>query len=387
VDPADLARLERLIDREVKARFGRGTVSRATVVAQGGDQDELVVRVFANTGAGSLDEWAHAHQVGMTRLRRELSLRLPEASVLEFTVEDPGDASRITLPHDPAVLTETLPPREIVMIALSLLRSGYIFPDLAERAAAQIGARADAGEYDELGDEALAERLTSQLHEICDDKHLRVRTMPPPGRGGPAEPDGPPPQIAPGAGQRPRSAPRPAPGSRPPTRMEGRPPHNYGIRRVERLDGNGGYLDIRAVAAPHEAGPVIAAAMELIAGTYALSSAETFSGGEDFCYTLQAQGRAEVIGETTGGGAHPTRMIPISATMGIAVPFARSVNPVTGTNWQGTGVVPDTPVPADQAYEVAYAKALRHVLTLQIPPPVAAEANISLDELSASSSQ
>jgi hypothetical protein len=66
----------------------------------------------------------------------------------------------------------------------------------------------------------------------------------------------------------------------------------------------------------------------------------------------------------------------------IAVPFARSINPVTGTNWQGTGVVPDTEVPADQAYGAAYAKALRHVAGLaDIPPPVADEARDALAAL------
>ena len=112
---------------------------------------------------------------------------------------------------------------------------------------------------------------------------------------------------------------------------------------------------------------------------YVLVSSRTFSGGEDLCYTLQALGRAELIGETTGGGAHPTRGFPISPAVHIAVPFARSVNPVTGTNWQGTGVVPDTAVPADQAYDAAYAKALRHVAGLgDVPPPIADEARDAL---------
>jgi len=63
----------------------------------------------------------------------------------------------------------------------------------------------------------------------------------------------------------------------------------------------------------------------------------------------------------------------------IGIPFARSINPVTGTNWQGTGALPDTPVRADQAYNVAYAKALRHVLeTSDVPPPIADEARAAL---------
>jgi len=115
---------------------------------------------------------------------------------------------------------------------------------------------------------------------------------------------------------------------------------------------------------------------------YLLTSSHTFSGGEDIAYTLQAQGRAEVIGEVTGGGAHPTRPFPISAAVHIAIPFARSINPVTGTNWQGTGVIPDTTAPADQAYRIAHAKALRHVAELRdVPPPIADEARDALATL------
>ena len=434
-------RLERDINSEVKTRFPAGSVQRVSLLQWGDDPalepEELLVRVFVEAAGEpedqqrALDDWAQAHQDAMKQMRRELSLRLPEARLLEFTVDAP-DAARITMPDDPALTAEGLPPRELVATALRLLRRNYVSPSLAGQAAAAIEARLAAGEYDDLDEEALAERLTSQMQEICDDKHLRVGTMPPrqgrPERGGPGEP-GP---------RRPRP-PGPGPGRDEPAGP--RRPGNYGIYRAQRLDGNIGYLDVRGVPGSEEAGPVIAAAMELISGTYALiidlrrnhggsphavvlwcsyffpdgnthlndifsadtgetrqfwsltylpgtryldrpvyvlTSAETFSGGEDFAYTLQAQGRAEVIGETTGGGAHPTRMIPISATMGIGVPFARSVNPVTGTNWQGTGVIPDTAAPATQAYDVAYRKALQHVLSVTVPQPIADEAREAL---------
>ena len=112
---------------------------------------------------------------------------------------------------------------------------------------------------------------------------------------------------------------------------------------------------------------------------YVLTSSHTFSGGAELCYNLQALGRAELIGETTGGGAHPTRGYPISRAVHIAIPFARSVNPITGTNWEGTGVVPDVAVPEAEAYNVAYAKALRHVLDLDdVPPPIARQAHETL---------
>src|SRR5215469_7199323 len=104
-----MERLERLIDSEVKARFPAGSVQRVTLLHHGDDPDELLVRVFVGvTGAQqdhqrSLDEWAQAHQTGMKRLRRELSLRLPEARLLEFTIDGPGVTATITMPDDPAL--------------------------------------------------------------------------------------------------------------------------------------------------------------------------------------------------------------------------------------------------------------------------------------------
>ena len=105
-------RLERRIDREVKARFGSGVVRRVTLLQHDDDAaiepGDLLVRVVIEAAGGpedyqrSLDEWAQAHQTGMKRLRRELSLRLPEARLLEFTMDGPGGTARITMPDDPA---------------------------------------------------------------------------------------------------------------------------------------------------------------------------------------------------------------------------------------------------------------------------------------------
>jgi C-terminal processing protease CtpA/Prc len=84
-----------------------------------------------------------------------------------------------------------------------------------------------------------------------------------------------------------------------------------------------------------------------------LTSARTFSGGEELAYDLQALGRARVVGEVSGGGAHPRRAFDLSDTLQVHVPVARSVNAVTGTNWEGVGVQPDVPCPADKALDVA----------------------------------
>jgi C-terminal processing protease CtpA/Prc len=97
---------------------------------------------------------------------------------------------------------------------------------------------------------------------------------------------------------------------------------------------------------------------------YVLTSSTTFSGAEELTYNLQQRRRATVIGETTRGGAHPVRAYRVDAHLRATVPIARAINPVSGTNWEGTGVTPDVEVPAEGAFEVAYRGALEHVLAL-----------------------
>ena len=446
--------IARILDHEVKALFPDGAVQRAEL-RHGEDPGQLVVRVFI-PAAEDLPAWAEVHREQMEALRRELSLRLPSAGLVEFT-SDAADAPVITMPDDGSLAAEQLSSREIVIKALALLRENYVFPELAEQVATAVEVRLAAGEYDSLDEITLTELLTSHLQETSGDRHLRVQLggargpgRREPGRG-PSEPGRGPSEPGRGPGEPDRNrADRDSgePADREVRRLQMRRRgrlDNFGIHRVERLDGNIGYLDLRRVPTPEIAGPAITAAMELVAGTYALiidlrrngggsphgvalwcsyliaeapthlndifhadtgetmqfwsypylpgsryldrpvyvlTSSRTFSGGEDFGYTLQALGRAEVIGEVTGGGAHPTRPFPISAAVHIGIPFARSINPVTGTNWQGSGVIPDTQVPADQAYGVAYTRALRLVLQLgDVPPPIADEARDTLTTL------
>jgi C-terminal processing protease CtpA/Prc len=86
---------------------------------------------------------------------------------------------------------------------------------------------------------------------------------------------------------------------------------------------------------------------------YVLTSHETFSGGEEFTFDLKTQKRATIVGETTGGGAHPVRGIPAGEHFVIGVPFARPINPVTKSDWEGKGVEPDVKVSAAEALSTA----------------------------------
>jgi len=95
---------------------------------------------------------------------------------------------------------------------------------------------------------------------------------------------------------------------------------------------------------------------------YVLTSKGTFSGGEELAYDLKCLRRAQLIGETTGGGANPTGP-PNELDDGfrIFVPWGRPINPVTKTNWEGVGVTPDVSVPASAALEEAHRRALQEI--------------------------
>ena len=210
---------------------------------------------------------------------------------------------------------------------------------------------------------------------------------------------------------------------------------NFGFRKVERLPGNIGYLDFRAFQSPGEAGATAIAAMNFLAycdavivdlrqngggdpaqiqlissyffeepvhlndlyaratdrtenywtlpyvpgakadkaDLYILTSARTFSGAEEFTYNMKNLKRATVIGETTGGGAHPTDTMIVQRDFLLRVPVARAINPVSKTNWEGTGVTPDIAVPAAQAFDKAYALAVETLAAKATDPQVKAQ--------------
>ena len=86
---------------------------------------------------------------------------------------------------------------------------------------------------------------------------------------------------------------------------------------------------------------------------YVLTSVRTFSGGEEFAYDMQVMDLAELVGETTGGGANPGGTVRLAAGLTMFIPGGRARNPITGTNWEGVGVIPDVAVSSENALKVA----------------------------------
>ena len=84
---------------------------------------------------------------------------------------------------------------------------------------------------------------------------------------------------------------------------------------------------------------------------------------EEFTYNLKNLKRAILVGETTGGGAHPGGVRRITDHFGIWVPNGRAINPVTKTNWEGTGIEPDIKVPSADALKAAHLDALQKLRT------------------------
>jgi hypothetical protein len=115
---------------------------------------------------------------------------------------------------------------------------------------------------------------------------------------------------------------------------------------------------------------------------YILTSGRTGSAAEAFPYTLQAAKRATIVGETTGGAAHPGGPRDAGGGFSVFVSNGSPINPITKTNWEGVGVKPDVAVPAAQALVKAQLLALE--TGARSPnPDVAEESRWVLESLSA----
>lgn len=295
---------------------------------------------------------------------------------------------------------------QVIEELLKQLKANYVFPETADRAAEAIHADARAGKYDGLTEgKEFARLLTEDLRPICKDAHLRIF------------------YSADALPVRKQSSQPTADEIRQMMKFEKHV--NSGVERVERLDGNLGYLELRGFMDPHSAARPIQAAMDFLADTdaliidlrrngggdpatvrllcsylfdptpihindiyfrqgnqttqfwtlrripgrrylhrdiYLLTSRRTASGAEEFCYDLQNVKRATIIGEVTWGGANPGDRFRLTDHFSAFIPEGRAINPYTKTNWEGVGIQPDVRVSADQALQTAQALALKRLL-------------------------
>jgi hypothetical protein len=319
---------------------------------------------------------------------------------LEVADADRADIAKFSLRAIPPGLTaadmnvrlDAAARARVVDGVVAKLEAFYVFPETAQKMAEALREKQERGEYDRIVDgDVFAATLTEDLRAVSGDKHLGVRCVP---------------------RARDEAAPDPEMEAHIRAELERM---NCGFAKPQRLEPNIGLIKFDMFADAAICGPTATAAFAELEGVdaiifdlrdngggepemvafvssylfakrthlndiyerpqdktteywtrtdvsgkkfarqpvFVLTSHRTFSGAEEFAYNLKNLKRATIVGETTGGGAHPTEGHRIDDHFVIGVPFARAVNPITKTNWEGTGVEPDVSVPADRALDVA----------------------------------
>jgi len=292
---------------------------------------------------------------------------------------------------------------EIIDSVLTTLNNKYVFPDVAKAMEKEIRARQKKKVYENLTDRAeFCDSLSEDLRAVCHDLHLSVRVAP--------------------REMLERVLADTLTDEELKRQLEDAARANYRFEKVERLPGNIGYLKLNGFNGYAEAGPTAIAAMNFLGNCdaliidltengggspsmiqiitsyffdepthlntfylresdslrqfwttnnvsgprmsdvdlYVLTSGRTFSAAEEFTYNLKNLERATIVGETTGGGAHPVNRIGFpSLSFGMSVPIGRAINPITGTNWEGTGIEPHIACAVDQALPTARIEALK----------------------------
>ena len=301
--------------------------------------------------------------------------------------------------------------REVIESAIANLDRGYVFPDKAAVLGKSLRAQLQHGDFDSITSaETFADTITEALQRDSHDKHLEVRYFEH--------------AIAPGEDQADSPDAKAA-------ELAERKRFNFGINGVDRLKGDIGYIDLRQFDRPALVATRIAATMTLMGDTsaliidlrhcgggdpesvmlfasylfdkpthlndvywrdenrteqrwtqasvvgqkygetrklYLLTSSDTFSGCEDFAYALKNNKRATVVGETTGGGAHAGNPHRLAAHFMMFVPSGRPISPITHTDWENVGVVPDVKTSAKNALDVAQVGILKELISAEKDP-------------------
>ncbi|GAB2703739.1 S41 family peptidase [Mucilaginibacter koreensis] len=288
---------------------------------------------------------------------------------------------------------------------LQTLNSRYVFPEVAKQTAQFIRKQQAKKVYNALTDgNAFATQLTQDLQASSKDHHLRIEYVP---DGIPEEPEHDLMSINP--------ADRPWL-----TKMYRN--LNYGIRKVDVLKGDVGYIDVDFFCAPEFAGEAYVGMMNYLAHTealiidlrrcggsrspeaipflcsyffqdpvdlgdtywrkgdrvtqnwtyayvpgtrylnkpiYVLVSRASFSGAEMLADALKFHKRATIIGQPTGGGANAGGFLRVTRHFSAFVPVGR---PIGRPSWEGVGVQPDSLVHPALALNMAQHLAMQHTI-------------------------
>jgi hypothetical protein len=319
---------------------------------------------------------------------------------------------------------------EVVKGVGELMVKLYIFPEKAKEMAALLTKKLGEGEYDKFEDvQAFARALTEDLQGVSKDRHIRCVYGP---------------EIVKRIRARKSQSADDREKERLQALKEERM-MNFGFQEVKLLDGNIGYLDLRGFSGFREAAETAIAAMNFLANAdaviidlrrngggnpemiqlissyflkerthlnsfenrgqdtmeqywsfhyvpgkpmfdtdlYILTSQRTFSAAEEFTYNMKNLKRATIVGETTGGGAHPGGMQIVNDSFLVWVPAGRAVNPISKTNWEGTGIAPDIAVEREKALEKARTVALEKMMKAAPDEETKARLQWSLNDLKA----
>jgi C-terminal processing protease CtpA/Prc len=293
---------------------------------------------------------------------------------------------------------------EVIDTLIAKMNAHYVFPDKAKQAEVVLRKHQREGKYDAITDgRQLAKQLSDDIGGVLQDKHLSIEVG---NRPIPLDDAIPPPpqtraewekQVSPAVREKVLAS-------------------NLGVEKVDHLSPQIGYLQMWTFGPAFLVSDKLAGAMNELADTdgliidlrnnggglgesvsllisylvdertrvnstwdrtsgvtmeywtqdqldgkryggkkpvFILVGPNTKSAAESFAYQLQALKRATVIGEPTWGGANASRPYRLSTHFAAFIPNRRSISPITNTNWEGTGVIPDVAAKVDDALAVA----------------------------------
>ena len=300
---------------------------------------------------------------------------------------------------------------EIINEVNKLLIERYIFKDVAEEIEKNLMLEYDNGTFNDIDDVvSLAREITKILAKVSNDGHLHLYKEHS--------------QLEMLIAKRNQSQEEIQKLKQ--DRINNERNSNFGFHKIEILEGNIGYLDLRCFCQVDYASEVASSAVKFLANTNAIivdlryngggetemvillasyllgervlfntcenryenfteqywthvcspgkvlkekdvyilvDGKRTFSAAEDFAYGMQQLNRATVIGETTRGGGHPIDLFSIIDLLILQLPIARAINPITKTNWEKVGVKPDVLISSEIALDKAYEMCLEKLIS------------------------